>query len=150
LQTALQGTDLTAAQNAYMKARPYYEKIEPVAESFTVGSDNLDNDIDARVDDVPASQWEGFHRIEQGLFQTKSLTGLSTYGAGLLTDVKKLQTLTTGLGYKTCSTRSPAARSPARRSATRTSTCWTSRPTTRAPSRPSPRCSRPWRRSTRR
>jgi iron uptake system component EfeO len=100
LQTALQGDNLTAAQNAYMKARPYYEKIEPVAESFTVGSDNLDNDIDARVDDVPASQWEGFHRIEQGLFQDKSLTGLATYGAGLLTDVKKLQTLTTGLTYK--------------------------------------------------
>lgn len=39
LQTALQGTDLTAAQQAYMKARPYYEKIEPVAESFTVGTD---------------------------------------------------------------------------------------------------------------
>ena len=100
LQTALQGTDLAAAQQAYMKARPYYEKIEPVAESFTVGSDNLDNDIDARIDDVPASQWEGFHRIEQGLFQKKSLTGLSTYGAGLVANVKKLQTLTTGLTYK--------------------------------------------------
>lgn len=100
LQTALQGTDLAAAQQAYMKARPYYEKIEPVAESFTVGSDNLDNDIDARIDDVPASQWEGFHRIEQGLFQKKSLTGLSTYGAGLVANVKKLQTLTTGLAYK--------------------------------------------------
>lgn len=100
LQTALQGSDLTAAQQAYMKARPYYEKIEPVAESFTVGSDNLDSDIDARVDDVPASQWEGFHRIEKGLFQDKSLTGLSTYGAGLVTNVKKLQTLTNGLAYK--------------------------------------------------
>ena len=100
LRTALQGTDLTAAQQAYMKARPYYEKVEPVAESFTVGSDNLDNDIDARIDDVPAGQWEGFHRIEQGLFQDKSLTGLSTYGAGLVANVKKLQTLTTGLAYK--------------------------------------------------
>ena len=100
LQTALQGTDLAAAQQAYMKARPYYEKIEPVAESFTVGSDNLDNDIDARVDDVPAAQWEGFHRIEMGLFQDQSLTGLSTYGAGLVSNVKKLQTLTTGLTYK--------------------------------------------------
>ena len=40
-----------------MKARPYYEKIEPVAESFTVGSDNLDADIDARAGDVPAAQW---------------------------------------------------------------------------------------------
>jgi iron uptake system component EfeO len=100
LQAALQGTDLAAAQTAYMKARPYYEKVEPVAESFTVGSDNLDNDIDARVDNVPASQWEGFHRIEMGLFQDKSLTGLSAYGAKLVTDVEKLQTLTTGLSYK--------------------------------------------------
>ena len=100
LQKALQGTDLAAAQQAYMKARPYYEKIEPVAESFTVGKDNLDSDIDARTGDVPAAQWEGFHRIEMGLFQTKSLKGLSTYADGLVTNVKKLQTLTTGLSYK--------------------------------------------------
>ena len=100
LQQAVQGTDLAAAQQAYMKARPYYEKIEPVAESFTVGSDNLDSDIDARSGDVPAAQWEGFHRIEQGLFQTKSLKGLSGYAGGLVADVKKLQTLTTGLSYK--------------------------------------------------
>jgi iron uptake system component EfeO len=100
LQTALKGTDLVAAQQAYMKARPYYEKIEPVAESFTVGSDNLDANIDARSGDVPAAQWGGFHKIEQGLFQTKSLTGLASYASGLVTNVKKLQTLTTGLTYK--------------------------------------------------
>jgi iron uptake system component EfeO len=101
LQTALQGNDLAAAQAAYMKARPYYEKIEPVAESFTVGKDDLDADIDARAGDVPANQWKGFHRIEQGLFQTKSLQGLATpYGAGLVANVKKLQGLTTGLTYK--------------------------------------------------
>ncbi|QMU77978.1 EfeM/EfeO family lipoprotein [Streptacidiphilus sp. PB12-B1b] len=100
LQKAIQGGDLAAAQQAYMKARPYYEKIEPVAESFTVGSDNLDNDIDARTGDVPPAQWEGFHRIEMGLFQTKSLTGLSGYADGLVANVKKLQTLTTGLSYK--------------------------------------------------
>ena len=100
LQKAIQGTDLTAAQQAYMKARPYYEKIEPVAESFTVGTDNLDNDIDARSGDVPAAQWEGFHRIEMGLFQQKSLAGLSGYADSLVANVKKLQTLTTGLSYK--------------------------------------------------
>jgi iron uptake system component EfeO len=100
LQQALQGTDLTAAQQAYMKARPYYEKIEPVAESFTVGTDNLDNDIDARSGDVPAARWEGFHRIEQGLFQARSTKGLSGYADGLVTDVRKLRTLTTGLAYK--------------------------------------------------
>jgi iron uptake system component EfeO len=100
LDTALKGTDLVAAQNAYKKARPYYEKIEPVAESFTIGTDNLDSNIDARQGDVPDAQWTGFHRIEQGLFATKSLTGLATYGDGLVANVKKLQGLTTGLTYK--------------------------------------------------
>jgi iron uptake system component EfeO len=100
LATALHGTDLTAAQNAYMKARPYYEKIEPVAESFTVGDVDLDASIDARADDVAASKWTGFHRIEKGLFQDKSLDGLATYGDGLVVNVSKLQSLTSGLTYK--------------------------------------------------
>jgi iron uptake system component EfeO len=100
LDTALHGTDLTAAQNAYKKSRAYYERIEPVAESFTSGDDNLDSDIDARADDVPAAQWEGFHRIEMGLFQDNSLAGLATYGDGLVANVQKLQTLTTGLKYQ--------------------------------------------------
>lgn len=100
LATALKGTDLTAAQKAYMKARPYYERIEPVAESFTVGKDDLDASIDARDGDVPAGQWTGFHRIEKGLFQDKSLTGLSTYGDKLVADTKRLQSLTNGLTYK--------------------------------------------------
>lgn len=100
LQKAIEGGNLAVAQQAYMKARPYYEKIEPVAESFTVGKDNLDSDIDARTGDVPASQWKGFHKIEQGLFQTKSLKGLDTYAAGLTANVQKLQSLTNGLSYK--------------------------------------------------
>ena len=53
LQTALKGSDLDAAQKAYMKARPYYEKIEPVAESFTSGSDNLDADIALNYQTLP-------------------------------------------------------------------------------------------------
>jgi iron uptake system component EfeO len=100
LDTALHGSDLQAAQVAYAKARPFYEKIEPVAESFTSGKDNLDADIDARAGDVPASQWKGFHRIEKGLFQDTSLTGLAGFGDGLVANVKKLQTLTTGLTYQ--------------------------------------------------
>src|SRR3954452_1384209 len=90
---ALQGTDLAAAQTAYMKARVYYEKIEPVAESFTVGKNDLDANIDAREGDVPAAQWTGFHAIEKGLFQAKSLDGLAPLGAGLVRNVKNLQHL---------------------------------------------------------
>jgi iron uptake system component EfeO len=100
LQSALKGSDLDAAQKAYMKARPYYEKIEPVAESFTTGTDDLDADIDARQGDVPDAQWGGFHRIEKGLFADKSLAGLSQYGDALVTNVQKLQSLTAGLEYK--------------------------------------------------
>ena len=99
LVTALKGTDLTAAQNAYMKARPYYEKVEPVAESFTTPT-NLDAAIDARAGDVPAKEWTGFHPIEKGLFKDKSLKGLPTLGDGLLTNLKKLQVLTKDLTYQ--------------------------------------------------
>lgn len=100
LDTALHGSNLTAAQNAYKAARPFYEKIEPVAESFTVGTDSLDADIDARANDVPAAQWKGFHRIEKGLFADRSLAGLAPFGDGLVTNVKKLQKLTNGLTYQ--------------------------------------------------
>jgi iron uptake system component EfeO len=101
LNTALQGTDLKAAQDAYMRARPYYERIEPVAESFTVGKDNLDADIDLRIQDVVKGKpWTGFHPIEHGLFQRKSLAGLRDLGTGLLANVQKLQGKTQGLSYQ--------------------------------------------------
>jgi iron uptake system component EfeO len=100
LAKSLRGNDLKAAQSAYDKARPFYEKIEPVAESFTIGKDNLDANIDARFGDVPNRQWRGFHRIEKGLFADHSLRGLAAYGDGLVSNVTKLQHLTNGLTYK--------------------------------------------------
>jgi len=93
LNTALHGTDLAAAQKAYAEARPFYEKIEPVAESFPA----LDPAIDARADGVSPTSISGFHRIEYGLFSVKSLKGLATYGEGLVANVKKLQTRTNAL-----------------------------------------------------
>jgi iron uptake system component EfeO len=100
LAAALRGNGLAAAQKAYIAARPFYEKIEPVAESFVIGADSLDADIDARAGDVPATKWRGFHRIERGLFQQKKLGGLTTYGTQLVADVKRLQQLTAGLTYQ--------------------------------------------------
>ncbi|MCW2547175.1 MAG: hypothetical protein JWN96_1635 [Mycobacterium sp.] len=97
---AIEANDLTAAQVAYGKARPYYERIEPVAESFTSGSQDLDADIDARADDVPITQLTGYHRIEYGLFQVKSTAGLDPIATGLLANIKKLQTLTKDLTYQ--------------------------------------------------
>lgn len=96
LQVSLKGTSLKAAQDAYAKARPYYERIEPVAESFQ----DLDPAIDNRADDVPVTKLTGFHRIEYGLFSVKSLSGLATYGDGLVANVQKLRTLAKGLSYQ--------------------------------------------------
>lgn len=96
LNTALHGTDLAAAQKAYADARAYYERIEPVAESFP----ELDPAIDARADGVSPLSITGFHRIEYGLFSVKSLEGLGTFGTGLVENVKKLQTRTQELAAK--------------------------------------------------
>jgi iron uptake system component EfeO len=100
LDTTLHGTGLHAAQRAYMSARPYYERIEPVAESFVRGDDSLDADIDSRAGDVPAAEWRGFHRIEQALFARHTLAGTARSGDLLLADVHRLQRLTSGLTYQ--------------------------------------------------
>ncbi|HVW80288.1 MAG TPA: iron uptake system protein EfeO [Mycobacteriales bacterium] len=100
LQAAIDGGNLAAAQAAYDKARPFYEKIEPVAESFTIGKNSLDADIDARANTVPASRWQGFHPIEKGLFQDRSVHGLAALAAGLVANVKKLQHKVSGLTYQ--------------------------------------------------
>ncbi len=100
LDQALHGTSLSAAQTAYIKARPYYEKIEPVAESFVIGKNNLDADIDARINDVPRAKWSGFHLIEQSLWVKKSLSGMGPWGDKLLADVKLLQQKAKTLTYQ--------------------------------------------------
>ena len=66
LAVAIKAGDLAAAQQAYVQARPFYERIEPVAESFP----ELDPAIDLRIGDVEeGTTWTGFHPIEQGLFE---------------------------------------------------------------------------------
>jgi iron uptake system component EfeO len=94
---AVKAGNIDAARAAYPAARTAYERIEPVAESFG----DLDPDIDARIDDVAdPSQWYGFHRLEKALYQDKSLTGTAPVADKLLTDVKKLQTLTQTLTFQ--------------------------------------------------
>ncbi|GGF26896.1 iron uptake system protein EfeO [Subtercola lobariae] len=98
LDTAIQSGNVTAAQTAYAEARPFYERIEPVAESFA----DLDPEIDARIADVdPGTQWTGFHPIEQALFTNQAITDdTKSLSTKLVADVTQLQTLTTGLTYK--------------------------------------------------
>ncbi len=48
----------------------------------------------------PPLSWTGYHRIEKGLFQDKSLAGLDPYATGLMTNIEKLQGLTKNLTYQ--------------------------------------------------
>ncbi|CCQ17549.1 putative secreted peptidase [Rhodococcus sp. AW25M09] len=64
--TAVKNGDVAAAKAQFPIARSYYERIEPVAESFP---DDLDPRIDLREPDVePGAEWTGFHRIEKDLW----------------------------------------------------------------------------------
>jgi iron uptake system component EfeO len=86
LSAALDAGNLARAKSLYGPVHAHYEQIEPVAESF--GS--LDPEIDARANDVPASKWRGFHRIEQLLFQKNTTAGSAALGKQLVTDVETL------------------------------------------------------------
>ena len=88
LGAAIKAGAVAAAQAAYIKARPFYERIEPVAESFP----DLDPAIDLRAGDVETgTTWTGFHPIEQGLFEKQSTEGLSELADQLIVDIQSLQ-----------------------------------------------------------
>ena len=98
LAAAIKTGDLAAAQAAYIKARPFYERIEPVAESFP----DLDPAIDLRIGDVEqGTEWTGFHPIEQGLGERQSTDGLSGLADGLVANLQQLQQQATQLSDAT-------------------------------------------------
>ncbi len=100
LVAAIKSGDVTASKQAYANARSGYERIEPVAESFALGEQNLDADIDAREGDVPDNEWRGFHVIEKGLWVGNSTDGLAPVAELLQTNVTKLQGLVEDLEYQ--------------------------------------------------
>jgi iron uptake system component EfeO len=78
--------NVAEAKSLYPAARIPYERIEPVAESF--GS--LDPKIDARENDVPPSEFEGFHRIEKALWEEGTTAGMAPVAKQLQADVEEL------------------------------------------------------------
>lgn len=81
--------DQERARSTFAWAREPYEAIEPVAEAFG----DLDPEIDARANDVPAGAWTGFHRLEKALWVDRSLAGMAPVATKLRADVAKLHTL---------------------------------------------------------
>jgi iron uptake system component EfeO len=86
---AVENGDIAKAKSLFAWAREPYEAIEPIAESFG----DLDPEIDARENDVPAGEWTGFHRIEKALWVDGSLAGMTPMAVKLRADVNKLDTL---------------------------------------------------------
>ena len=136
-------------------SRVYWERIEPVAESFG----DLDPKIDGREDVIEEGmEFTGFHRLEKDLWVTGLQADSDKIADQLLVDVKEIVSqgedrradarCSSPTAPRNCSTRSPPARSPARRTATRTPTCGTSGPTWTVRRRRSPRCARWWSRRT--
>ncbi|KHO18307.1 peptidase M75 [Mycolicibacterium setense] len=80
--------DVEGAQPLYSKARAYYERIEPVSESFP---NDLDRRIDLREADLrPGEKWTGFHRLEKNLWMSKPPPDTNAIADQLVADVKEL------------------------------------------------------------
>jgi iron uptake system component EfeO len=84
---AVEAGDVEQAKTRYAPARIPYERIEPVAESFG----DFDPRIDARENDVPKSEWSGFHPIEKALWVEDTTDGMAPVAKQLLADVEELQ-----------------------------------------------------------
>ncbi|GAA0729743.1 peptidase M75 family protein [Dactylosporangium roseum] len=84
---AVKANDIEKAKALFPIARTYWERIEPVAESFG----DLDPAIDARDGDLePGQEWTGFHKIEQDLWVNKDVSKDGPIADKLLADVKTI------------------------------------------------------------
>jgi iron uptake system component EfeO len=88
---AIEAGQMTRAERLYPQARMFYERIEPVAEIW--GS--LDTEIDGRWENpvTVASQFIGFHKIEQLMWADNTLAGAPKLCGDLVTHEKQLLTL---------------------------------------------------------
>ncbi|MDQ0472683.1 iron uptake system protein EfeO [Labrys wisconsinensis] len=96
LADAVGAGDLAAAQALYAPAHGRYEHIKPVAEMFG----DLDAAVDAQAGNyaggVGDPAFSGFHRLEYGLFERRSLDGLAPVAARLVADADALQAQAVG------------------------------------------------------
>lgn len=90
--TAVKDGDVEKAKEIYPTARMYFERSEPIAESFG----DLDPRIDARLADVKdegksKEDWSGYHKIEYGLWEENTTKGYEEIADQLLADSKELR-----------------------------------------------------------
>ncbi|MER5703763.1 iron uptake system protein EfeO [Micromonospora sp. NPDC002296] len=84
---AVKAGDVAKAKALYPVARTYWERIEPVAESFG----DLDPKIDGREEVIEEGmEFTGFHRIEKDLWTTGDISKDGPVADQLLVDVKAI------------------------------------------------------------
>ncbi|WP_018335325.1 iron uptake system protein EfeO [Actinomycetospora chiangmaiensis] len=86
---AVKRGDVPAAQALFPVSRTYWERIEPVAESFG----DIDPRIDGREDDQrdPGVAFTGYHRLEKDLWVTGLQPDSGAMADRLMADVRELQ-----------------------------------------------------------
>lgn len=89
---AVKNGEIEEAKAIYPKARMYFERSEPIAESFG----DLDPRIDARLADLEEEgqgkeDWSGYHKIEYGLWVENTTAGYEETADQLLKDAKELR-----------------------------------------------------------
>jgi iron uptake system component EfeO len=89
--------NLSQAKILYPRARVYYERIEPVAEVWGT----LDTEIDGRWGNpvTVASQFIGFHRLEQLMWSDNTLRGAPALCSGLIKHQQQLLALVKSAQY---------------------------------------------------
>ncbi|OBB32529.1 peptidase M75 [Mycolicibacterium peregrinum] len=86
---AVKAKDVVKAKALYPTTRTFYERIEPVAETFP---DDLDPRIDLRESNLePGQHWTGFHALEKQLWATGLHPDAGPLADQLLADVKELE-----------------------------------------------------------
>lgn len=89
---AVKAGDMKKAKEIYPVARMYFERSEPIAESFG----DLDPRIDARLADIKdegkgEEDWSGYHKLERTLWVEKTTKGYEKVADQLLADSKELR-----------------------------------------------------------
>ena len=86
--------DIENAKKLYPEARMYFERSEPIAESFG----DLDPRIDGRLADIEEEgkgkeEWTGYHKLEYALWVENTTQGYEEVAKQLLDDTKELHAL---------------------------------------------------------
>lgn len=78
--------NLEEAQKIYPLVRMYYERLQPMKESFA----DLDAMIDGELEEGKEDEATGFRKLEYGLFNEKTTTGYEAVAEELIVNINKL------------------------------------------------------------